>query len=149
MALFIFIALATACYTLFEIFTSRMGNKIDANLGAIIFNGLGALAPFVVYIVLKFVNGAKLIASTTSGVMYSILAGISIALFSIFLIKSFERGGLAYVVPLIYGGSIVLASLTGWMIFKESISFLHGIGIVVIVIGLVCVVIAKLHTSAV
>lgn len=149
MTLLTLIILATIFYTFFEIFTSRAGNRIDANLSAIIFNGLGAFIPIITYISLKFVKGTKLIAATTSGIIYSILAGVAIAVFSILLIKIFEKGGLAYVIPLIYGGSIVLASLTGWLIFKESISGLQTIGILIIITGIALVIIAKLQTLSI
>src|SRR4030042_4772055 len=102
MALIILIILATIFYTLYEIFASRAGNRIDANLSSVIFNGLGAILPLAAYMFLKFIKGAKLIATSTSGIIYSVLAGVAIAAFSILLIKIFEKGGLAYVVPLIY-----------------------------------------------
>src|SRR3989344_4463416 len=104
MTLLILIILATLFYTLFEVFTSRAGNKIDANLSSIIFNGLGAIIPLGIYIFLKFVRGTQFITVTVSGIVYSIFAGVAVALFSILLIKIFERGGLTYAVPFIYGG---------------------------------------------
>lgn len=149
MPIVILIIFATISYTLFDIFASKAGNGIDANLSAIIFNTLGAFIPLLVYMYLKFAKGAKLITTSTSGIIYSVLAGISIALFSILLIKIFERGGLAYVIPLIYGGSIVLASLAGWLIFKESVSMLQMIGIAIIIIGIIFVIIAKAQIPAI
>ena len=144
MTLLILIILATLFYTLFEVFTSRAGNKIDANLSSIIFNGLGAIIPLGIYIFLKFVKGTQFITVTVSGIVYSIFAGVAVALFSILLIKIFERGGLTYAVPFIYGGSIVLASIIGWLLFKESVSGLQAAGILIIVIGIALVAIAKL-----
>ena len=149
MPIVILIIFATISYTLFDIFASKAGNGIDANLSAIIFNTLGAFIPLLVYMYLKFPKGAKHITTSTSGIIYSVLAGISIALFSILLIKIFERGGLAYVIPLIYGGSIVLASLAGWLIFKESVSMLQMIGIAIIIIGIIFVIIAKAQIPAI
>jgi len=148
MSIIILIILATILYTLFDIFASKASNRIDANLSSIIFNGLGAILPLMIYVFYKFIKGTKLIATTSSGIIYSIFAGIAIALFSILLIKIFEKGGLAYVVPLIYGGTIALASLTGWLIFKESVSSLQILGIAVVVIGIGLIVFAKMQTPA-
>jgi len=64
------------------------------------------------------------------------------------LIKIFEKGGLAYIVPLIYSGTVVLASLTGWLIFKESVSGLQILGIAVVVIGITLIVFAKMQSPA-
>jgi len=143
MTLIVLIILATISYTLFDIFASRAGGKIDANLSSFVFNIIGALLPLIIYGYLKF-KKTGLIPTTSSGVVNSLLAGISIAIFSILLIKIFEKGGLAYVIPLIYGGSILLASLFGWLIFKESVSILQLVGIFVIVIGIGLVVYSKI-----
>jgi uncharacterized membrane protein len=108
MELLVLISLAAIFYTLFDIFASRAGNRIDANLSAAVINGLGAIIPLAVFIILKSIKGAKLINTTTSGIIYSLLAGLAIALFSLLFIKIFERSGLAYVMPLIYGTAIAL-----------------------------------------
>lgn len=148
MPLIVLIILATLLYALFGIFASRAGNKIDATLSSVIFNGFGAALPLVIYAFFKFTKGAKLIATTSSGIIYSVFAGIAIALFSILLIKIFEKGGLAYVIPLIYGGTIALASLAGWLLFKEAVSGLHLLGIAVIVIGIALVIVSKIQAAA-
>ena len=148
MSLIVLIILATILYTLFDIFASKASNRIDANLSSVIFNGLGAVLPLVIYVFYKFSKGAKLVATTSSGITYSVLAGVAIAGFSILLIKIFEKGGLAYVVPLIYGGTVVLASLTGWLIFKESVSGLQILGIAVVVIGIGLIVFSKMQVPA-
>ncbi len=143
MSLLILILLATVFYTLFDIFASRAGGKVDANLSSVLFNSIGAILPLIIYFYLKS-KKTDLLPTTTSGIVASLAAGVSIALFSILLIKIFEKGGLAYVIPLIYGGSILLASLTGWLIFKESVSTLQLIGVFVIVVGIGLVIYSKM-----
>lgn len=144
MSLIVLIILATIFYTLFAVFASRAGNRIDATLSAGIFGGLSGILPLITYVFYKFSTGAKLIATTSSGIIYSVLAGIAIAVFSILLIKIFEKGGLAYVTPLIYGGAIALSSLTGWLIFKESVPGLQFVGIIVVIIGSALIVFSKI-----
>ena len=144
MALIILIGLAIIFYTLFDVFASRAGNKIDANLSSVIFNGIGALIPLAVYFWLKTKN-TTLIATNKSGLLYSLMAGISIAVFSILLIKIFEKGGLSYVVPLIYGGSLALAAFIGWTIYREPFSLLQLAGVLVILLGIVLIIISELN----
>jgi transporter family protein len=148
MSLLALIALATISYALFDIFASRAGNAIDANLSSVIFNGLGMFLPLVLYIFYKSVQGTQLIATTTSGIVYSLLAGVSIAAFSVLLIKIFEQGDLAYVVPLIYGGAIVLTALVGWAVYQESISWLQAFGILVVVVGVAIIVVSKFDVAS-
>ncbi len=143
MELLVLIVAATIAYTFFETFASLAGNKVDANLSSVIFNGLGALIPLAAYFFLRFYKKAEVITATTSGMAYSVLAGISIAVFSILLIKIFEKGGLSYVVPLIYGGTVVLAALIGWLFLKESFNLVHLLGIAIISLGIGLVVYAK------
>lgn len=149
MNLLILIIFATITYTLFDVFAAQAGNKIDANFSSVIFNGLGMIIPLIIYIYYKFVNGVQLVSTTTSGIIYSILAGVSIAVFSVLLIKIFEQGGLAYAVPLIYGGVICLTALIGWFFFKENISLLQGVGIMVIAMGIILVVVSKLNLATI
>lgn len=148
MSLIVLIILATILYTLFDIFASKASSGIDANLSSVIFNELGATLPLVIYIFYKFSKGTKLIATSSAGIIYSVLAGIAIALFSILLIKIFEKGGLAYVVPLIYGGTVALASLTEWLIFRESVSGLQILGIFVVIVGIGLIVFSKTQAPA-
>jgi len=79
MSLIVLIILATILYTLFDIFASRASNRIDVNLSSVIFNGLGAILPLIIYVFYKFSKGAKLVATTSSGITYSVLAGVAIA----------------------------------------------------------------------
>lgn len=143
MSLILLIILATIFYTLFDAFASKAGGKIDPNASSVIFNGLGAILPLLIYGYLKASKKGQLIPASKSGVLYSALAGISIAVFSILLIKIFEKGDLAYVVPLIYGGTVVLASLVGILLFKEAASWLQIVGILFATVGIAMIAVAK------
>ena len=150
MSLLVLIILATVFYTLFEIFSAQSGGKIDSNLGPSIFNGLGAIIPIVSYIVYKIFKKEVLIPTTAAGVWYSVLAGVSIALFSILFVKIFEKGGeVSYAIPLIYGGSVVLASATGIFLFKETVSAMQVLGIIAVILGIGLIVVSKMGSVAV
>ena len=148
MIFFVLIVAATLLYTLFDVFASRSSGKIDPNMGAAIFNGLGAILPMFLYLYYKSFRSGMITQTTSEGLWYASGAGVSIAIFSILLIKIFERGGLAYVVPLIYGGTVILAPLLGWLFFKEHISPLQLAGICVIAIGIGMVVVSQLQTHS-
>jgi uncharacterized membrane protein len=143
MGLLLLIILATVSYTLFDLFAALAGNKIDSNISATIFNGIGTVFPIATYLIVRFHQQSKIITSSKFGILYSIFAGISIAIFSILLIKIYEKGGLSYVVPLIYGGSIVLASIIGILFLKEQTSIMQIIGIIVVAVGISLIVISK------
>ena len=143
MPLVALILFCTLFYSLFDIFAGLAGGKVDNWLAAILYNGVGTVIPIVVYFISK--SKGK---TTTSGIVFAGLAGIAILLFSVILARIFNRGGnLAYVIPVIYGGAIVLSSLFGWLYLKEKVSSLQALGIVFVVIGVVCIVISKLKTA--
>jgi uncharacterized membrane protein len=143
MPIIVLIILATVFYTLYDVFASKASSGIDPNASSVIFNGIGALIPLFLYACLKARKGMSM-ATTKSGIVYSILAGVAIAIFSILFVKIFQKGNLSYVVPLIYGGTIVLASLIGIVLFHDKFNLLQGVGIAVITIGVILIVVAKM-----
>lgn len=125
----------------FDVFISRTGGKINDLLANGIFSGLAGVLPFAIYLATKSKNN---LPTTKAGVIYSILAGISVAIFSIALVRIFERGGnLSFVTPAIYGGTLIGTSLIGWILFKEPFSLLGLSGVLVIAIGVGMIVAAK------
>jgi multidrug transporter EmrE-like cation transporter len=129
------IVIGVVLYAAFAIFNSRAGGRIDPSLSSAIFNGLGAAIPLLVYLILRGAErGAT--ATTAAGVVYSVLAGITIAAFSILLIALYGRGAdLSVVFPIIYGGATAVAAVVGWVLFGETASVLKIIGVVAIVCG--------------
>lgn len=140
----LFAIIALVFYTLFQVFIGQSGGKIDANLSAFIFNGLGAIIPISLFFLYRLGKKAGTIPTTKMGVVYSVLGGIAIAIFSVALVKAFEKGGnISLVIPLVYGGSIVLAAIVGRMGFGEKIGGWHLFGLVLITLGFVVIVIAN------
>jgi len=128
------VILAIILYVLFGVSASRAGGRIDTAFSAVIFNSIATLAPLVVVLWRLKSKGELEMVTTSSGVLWSMLAGIAIAFFSLVLVEMFSVGGnLSYVFPLLYGSTIVLVSLIGVILFNESISILQFCGIVVIV----------------
>ncbi len=143
MPLIVLILLCTLFYTLFAIFAGLAGGKVDNWLAAILYNGIGTVIPFAVYIMSRTKG-----KTTASGIFFAGLAGIGIFLFSVILARVFNRGGnLAYVIPVVYGGAIALSSLFGWLALKEKVSGIQAAGIVFIIAGVACVAYAKLKTA--
>lgn len=124
-------------YTLFGTFNAQSGGRIDAALSATIFNSLAALISLGVLLWQRHVSESAQVATQLSGVIYSVLAGVTIGAFSILLIKIYGRGGeLSFVFPAIYGGAIVLTAVIGWLALGDSVSSLRMAGVTTIVVGI-------------
>lgn len=136
------VILAIILYTAFDLFVAKAGGKINDNLAATIFNGLGAIIPLIIYLAVKSKSNT---ATTNEGVIYSVLAGISIAAFSIILVNIFARAeNVSFVLPAIYGGTVVLGAIAGVFIFKESLTPLALGGVVLVTIGLSMLIYARI-----
>lgn len=133
------ISLCAIFYALFEVFAGLAGGKINDWLAAVLYNGIGTLIPLIVY--LSATGKGK---TTIRGIFFAALAGVAIMLFSVLLARLFNKGGnLSYVIPTIYGASIILSSLFGYFVLREKVNLLHGVGLAVIAAGITMVVIAK------
>jgi len=129
-------ALAMLVYAFFGIFTSLAGGKIPATLSSAILNGVGAVLPLIVWHIQRMGRGGQ-IPTTPLGVLFSVLAGLTVAAFSILLVTMYGRGGeLSFVFPVVYGGAIALAALAGWLALGDTFSWPHLAGVITIVIGI-------------
>lgn len=147
------ILFATVFYSAYALFASRAAGRIDPWLSSGITNGIAAIFQVALYYFLfrarGVVEGALAPAPLLpGGLLFSVLAGMAIAGFGVFLMKAFAGGGVSYVIPMVYGGTIALASLVGWAAFRESIAPVQALGIVVVLCGLGLIVFAKMKVSA-
>ena len=130
------IGLAIVVYALFGTFNAQAGGRIDAALSSAIFNGLAAIIALTVVVVQRL-NGESSVVLRASGVIYSVLAGVAVGVFSIVLIRIYGRGGqLSFVFPTIYGGAIALAAIIGWLVLKDDVTVLRVVAVSLIAAGI-------------
>jgi drug/metabolite transporter (DMT)-like permease len=137
----VLLVLATLVYAAFGILTSRAGGKIDPKLSSGILNGIGAILPLAIWQIQRVTRGG-LLASRTSGLVFSLLAGLAVGVFSILLVTLYGRGGeLSFVFPVIYGGAIAITAVVGWVALGDAFTWprLGGVAGIVIGIGLLAI----------
>lgn len=139
----ILLILAILSYVVFITCVSRAAGRIDDGLSGFIYNGLGALVPLAIFIGMKIAHSKGMLVNTKSGVIYSVVAGVALGVFTILLMRIFQRGSLGYVMPIIYGSAILLSSMLGWLWFNSSINALQVTGIMLVVVGIVLVGLSK------
>jgi transporter family protein len=132
----VLLALAVVVYALFGIFVSQAGGKINPTLSSGILNGIGGLLPLVIWGVLRMTRG-ETVATKPSGLLFSVLAGVAVAAFSILLVSLYGRGGeLSYVFPIIYGGAIAITACVGWLLLGDAFTWARLAGVAGIVAGI-------------
>ena len=136
----IYIFLASILYTVGIMFGSAASRSANTNLVAGIMNIVSALLPIA--LVIPILN-AKTFANSKMGIIYAIIAGLLIALFTMALGKAFTENKVAIVSPLVFGGAIFLSTILSYFIFKEQVSRFQAFGLFFLAIGLGLVIYAR------
>ena len=135
------VLVATVAYSLFLVAISRASLFTDSNLVAAIVNALGTFVPLGLFMV----SGAALDGSNNAkGIVWAIIGGIGVAAFIMALARIFSIGGnVGFVTPLVYGGSIIIATTVGGLVYREPISPWQVIGLLFVTAGIGCIVYAR------
>lgn len=128
------------CYSAALLCITLASRKIDST----IVTGLGNLIATVVALTLAipFVN-KNLIETQRGALVYAVLSGVFITIFSLAISRSLAVNKVAIVNPIVFGGSIFLTALVSAVVFKEKIGFVQGIGLLFMMIGLILVIYTK------
>lgn len=134
----IYIALATIFYSVFIIANTIAARVIDPVFAAAVVTAVSAIIPVVVAI-----RAQTLTLTPLQGVGVAFSAGICVALYSIFLNRAFATEKVGVVVPIVYGGSLVITTLLSLVVFRERIGTLQAVGLVLMTIGIGIVIYAR------
>jgi uncharacterized membrane protein len=123
-------------YALFIIGAAMGGSNTDKWLASVLYNGIGTVVPLVVYLA----AGSRG-TTTWRGVGWSSLAGLGVMLFSVVLARVYQQGGtVSFVVPVVYGGAILLSAVFGWLVLGEKPPVGTIVGLGLILLGIACIV---------
>ncbi len=141
------IALTILSHALLNILTSRASLAVNSLLTSSVINTVGALIPIGVY--LMVVRNSGINVSTNKGISIAVMAGACLAIFTLSLTKIFSLGSnLSYVMPLIFGGSIVLSIIAGIVVFKEKVMMIELVGAGLILAGITAIVWSRIKGVA-
>lgn len=136
-------AVAMVLYALFGVATAQASLKLNSFLVAAISAAMGVAIPLVAYYT---VSAKKNLPVSVDGVVLSLVAGALIASFSMLFIYIFSKAeNVSFVMPVIFGGTIVVSSLIGIIFFKEQTSLIGAVGLLVITLGVGLVVYSRLN----
>lgn len=136
MANWIYMALLTACfYALYNVFIKMASGHINEVAGAVIlqFVAFGLGCGWLIY---QKIAGTG-VTVTSKGIMLAVIAGVFVGLAEIFSFIVFAKGVSASAgVPVIIGGSVLIAAVIGYLFLKEAISLPQLLGLILIVGGI-------------
>lgn len=139
----VFALLTIIFYSIFDFFVKLSSDKIHSAFGVLIMNFISTVVLLVIVIYSK-IQGEKVFFSKPGGVLYSLLAGFSIGVASIFLMKTFATGtNMSIVVPTVRIGIVLLASVLGILLLKEGVNLKYFIGFFFSLVGLYLLITAR------
>jgi len=126
---------AAVLYGAHQVFTKLAADKISDGLGGFVVEGSAALTILVYLAWLRF-GGTWNQTSSLPGVFYSVLTGICVGVGTILFFLLFQKGGPLSAVPMILAGGAALMAVVGIFFFREPVSSLRLLGIVLSLVGL-------------
>ncbi len=136
----IYIIGASLFYTFGIMFGVIASRSMNTNLSAAILNIISAILPIA--IVIPQLN-AKTFQSSQKGILFSIISGVFIAIFTLLLAKSYSTNKVAIVSPIVFGGSIFLSTILSYFFYSEKISRVQLYGLLFLALGFGLVIYAR------
>lgn len=136
----IYILFSMVCYSVFLIFIGIASRRLESSAVNMIGNISAAIIPTIIFFTTSNISKIK---SDKYGLITSIIAGVFITFYGLFLSKSFTTDKVAIISPIVYGGTILISAIAGIYVFKEKITMIQGIGLVLILTGIAFVIYAK------
>ena len=126
---------AAVLYGAHQVFTKLAADRISDGLGGFVVEATAALTILGYLVWLRFA-GTWNQTSSAFGVFYSVLTGLCVGVGTLFFFLLFQKGGPLSSVPMILAGGAALMAAAGIFFFKEPVSAVRILGIVLALAGL-------------
>lgn len=136
----IYIFLALVFYTVAILLGAAASRNANTNLVSAIMNTISAVIP--VALVASLLS-KKFIISQKFGVLMAVAGGVCVALFVMAINKAYSFNKVGIVAPIVFGGAIFLSTILSYFIFKEKVSQLQFIGLIILGVGFGFVIYAR------
>lgn len=128
-----------------DIFFKLINGKIHSGLSGIIINFFSVI-PVLIFTILARLQKQE-INSTPVGILYSILAGLSIGCITLAMFKMFSQPGsnLSLAVPVMRVSVVLSAIIFGVLLFHEAVNFKFVLGMIFSLSGLFLLITSNLQ----
>lgn len=136
----IYIFLASIFYASAIMFGVVASRSMNTNLSATIVNVVSAILPIT--IVYPLLN-AKTFQGSQKGIIYSLITGVFITLFTLALTKSYSVNKVGIVTPIVFGGAIFLTTTLSYFFYSEKVSKIQLYGLLFLALGFGLIIYAR------
>ena len=138
----VFILLSAFFNSLMDLFTKISSDKIHAGFGSLLVC-LFAAIPTTIYTIYAKLNRQEILITKT-GIIFSMLAGLTVGIATIFIYQAFSGGiNLSVAVPILRISMIIIAAGFGVFLLKEGINLKLILGLTISIIGIYLILNAK------
>jgi hypothetical protein len=122
-------------YSLFQIFAGFAAPKLS-EMWFIIAGTISMIFFTVFLVIFQFSMGNTLGKTSPSGLIFIFLANGAITIFTLFLGRSFQQLDSKIVIPLIFGGAILISSCIGFIVSRTIPTLTQTLSLLLISSGL-------------
>lgn len=140
----IYLILALLLFTALNLVAAAASRNANTNLVSFL-TAIGSLV--IPFIVVLPALARQTFQSQKFGVWMALLTGLLVGLYALAVNKSFTQNKIVIITPVVFGGAILLTTIFSYFIFKEKISPLEGIGLMLVLIGLAVIIYARAITT--
>ena len=116
---------------------SDLFRKLGSNLQDPFFSNLIFQAGGIsMAVILWLLFSRRLEVSNSKGVIYALIGGLLVSMFTTFVFKALEIGpGVSTVIPVVRVGGVILVAILGILIFSEKLTWNLALGVVLATSG--------------
>jgi drug/metabolite transporter (DMT)-like permease len=136
----IYLLIAMFLFTAASLLGAAASRRFDPSFISAIINIVAVFPPVILSAALF---SKKTLDTQKPAIFMAICAGILIGFFAMTIGKSYTVNKVGVVVPVIYGGTILLTTVLSYFIFKESLRPLELSGLFFVLIGISVLIYAR------
>jgi len=129
----LYLILATLLITGVLMFSAAASRRADTSFVTLIINVTSVLIPFIF---VSLVLTKKSFSIQMPALAFAIATGLCLGLYGMMINKSLSLLKVGIVVPIIFGGGILLSTVLSYFIFKETLKSFELIGLTLVLAGI-------------
>jgi len=136
----LYLILAIFLFTTLSLLSAAASRRTDSNLVTLIVNIFSVLAPLII---LAPAITKRSLSIDKPSIIMTIVAGLAVGFFAMTVNRSFTFNKVGIVIPVVFGGTILLTSVLSYFIFKETLRGFELAGLTFVLIGISFIIYAR------
>lgn len=136
----LYLILAVLLFTTLSLLSAAASRRTNTNLVTLIVNIFSVIMPLLI---LAPAIAKKSLTIDKPAIIMTIIAGLCVGLFAMTVNRSFTVNKVGIVIPIVFGGTILLSTVLSYFIFKETIKGFELVGLLFVLSGIGFIIYAR------